>query len=134
MIFRGPVGSSQGSNSHKVLGEEFQIDKNIVMFHLAYFDHDLSNSIGKEKVERARELDSRTPGATQIGFWWSGAGMYNRSVQWLREQDPQDWDGPVVRDYFDEIETIFSGRVANIPMPYPPLKHVVLPQRFEGLI
>ena len=133
MVFCGPVGSSIGANSHRVPGESFQIDRNLICFHLAYFDSELSSRLAQEKYNRFVELEKMSKSPTEIGSWRKGIINHRRIVKRMRLSDAFDWDGEEVRNYFNKLEAIGKKR-GFIRPHYEWFRHVTLPDRFTGQI
>lgn len=132
MIFRGAVGSSEGSDSHRVLGEKFQLDRNIICFHLAFFDQKLSIELANEKRDRYESLETISEEKPQIGLWRKGEKMYRQPLRQMRRAEAEDWDGHAARDYFDQLEA-YGKKKGFIRVHYEWFSHVTLPARFASI-
>ena len=86
MFFR-PFGRA---NQHRIPGEPWVIDRNILLFHLRYADQNRFLKVARERAQYAEDM-SRDDGSVNVGGWLNPIVGYNHKRSFFLEQNPESF-------------------------------------------
>ena len=129
-IFReAPV---DGGNAHFINGEPWDIDPNLMLFHMKYFDRDIGLSLASKRLETVSNYEKLAK-THRIGGWHNRGEKLLTTIDNLENAEIRGLTPEVVKEFSMTLTQEFISR-GRFPWDISQMGPFSIPERFIGTV
>jgi len=125
-VFFQPIGRA---NQHRIPGEPLTIDRNLLLFHLRYADHERFLTTSEER--RAYAGSTNQVGAKRVGGWDDPVSDYYRKLEYFENEDPVELTKENLEPVLQRFERTYRRKGRPGGRSYG---HFIVPEAIHHLV
>jgi hypothetical protein len=129
-VFReAPVN---GGNAHFINDEPWHIDRNLILFHMKYFDRDYGRRIAERRLATVLDYEMRAK-THRIGGWHNRAEKLATTIERIETETVAPLTGAAAEEFAVTMRAAFEAR-KTFPWDASQRGPFVIPDRYIGTV